>query len=42
LIDGGIGERKRKRDNGMELEVDEDVINVHDKRALLYIIPQRT
>ena len=41
LIDGVIGERKRKRDNKMELEVDEDVINVHDKRALLYIIPQR-
>jgi hypothetical protein len=41
LIDGVIGERKRKRDNKMELEVDEDEINVHDRRALLYIVLQR-
>jgi hypothetical protein len=34
LIDGVIGERKRKRDNNMEMEVDEDEINAHDKRAL--------
>jgi hypothetical protein len=37
--EGETGGIRRKRNNGME--VDEEDINAHNERALLYIIPQR-
>ena len=37
--EGETGGIRRKRNNGME--VDEDEVNAHNRRALLYIIPQR-